>query len=108
MLLKRTLVLIFLPLNLALDVERMSDIVMKVADGNSNFNIEVIHSLNASLSTQTQREIFLELVDKLPVSYFKESFYPLEFTFGKHSRCALHILLVTQPAVEQVIKWVTL
>ena len=71
------------------------------------FHVRVMHSANQTWSTQWQRQPFLKLATKWPIEYFNEELYPNEITFGNHSRCGFHILLLSARAVERAMQWVS-
>ncbi len=68
----------------------------------SDYDVQIIYSLNSSLSNEVHGDIFEKLRLLWPVTYFTDNVFPDELIVGNHLKCTIHLLLVTTPASDGV------
>ncbi len=96
-------------------VEQVVDRLKRFVDAqvafNGNFHVQIIAppSLNDSLSSPLQREVYYELLqmnENWPVRYFGRDAFPEEFAYNRGLRNDIHVVLLSPAAFETVLKWV--
>ena len=94
--------------------ERVENSIAKIIDRitraeqkhNKNFDVQVIVSNNKSESTDVHNNVYLELSDFWPVTFYNEKLFRAKNHIDNHSTCTIHIVLLALIPLEKFINWV--